>query len=49
LFEFIEELIKVFAVKDHARALTHGYELRTPHLIERASFDADVCHGFLMV
>jgi len=49
LFEFIEELIKVFAVKDHARAMTHGYEMGTPHLIESAAFDADVGHGFLMV
>lgn len=49
MLEFVEKLVEILAVEDHACALAHGHELGTPHLIERASFDSDVCHGFLMV
>jgi hypothetical protein len=40
MLEFVEKLVEILAVEDHARALAHGHELGTPHLIERASFDS---------
>ena len=49
LLKFVEQLVELLAVKDHARTLAHGHKLGTPHLIERASFDTHVGHSFLSV
>lgn len=47
--KFVEKLVEILAIEDHARTLAHGHELGAPHLIERASFHSHIDHGFLMV
>ncbi len=48
LFEAVEQAVEVHPVKDHARALAHGHQLRPPHFIEGATLHAHVFHGFLV-
>ncbi|XVJ69853.1 MAG: hypothetical protein HEQ39_09515 [Rhizobacter sp.] len=47
-FELIEQPVEVLPVEDQARALRHGHQLRSPHLVKRSALYADVGHGFLV-
>lgn len=48
VLEAIKQLVQVVPVKNQARPLLHGHQLRAPHLIERAAAHAHVVHGFLV-
>jgi hypothetical protein len=47
LFEAVEQAIDIHPVEDHARALAHSHQLRTPDFIKGAAFDTDILHGLL--
>ena len=48
LFELVEKPVQVLTVKHQATALSLSYQKGSPYFIERATFDADIGHGFLV-
>ena len=49
LLEFVEQLVEILAVEDHARALAHGHKLGAPYVVKCAPLNANIFHGFLVI
>jgi hypothetical protein len=48
LLEFIEQAIKILAIKNDAGSLSHGHQLWAPYLVKSAALDAHIHDCFLM-